>query len=248
MKHLRQLLASILRRLGSQVENPINQQPSAENERESPTLETSGTPPIARAIFDIPTTVIDEYRAAQKQQHRDNEKAFWVTLAAVAGAFLYAAIAAFLLYEMRTANELNARPYVHVSPDEKNSRIFLYNFGKSPVRTYESGTLAYSPRRLASGPSALHPLDSELLFPGSRDERGTENYGQWVPLGSLQPTPKEQSAMESGTGFIYIKAEVVYSHYLTRVCTEYAVQPRAQLTDGIPCSDADSNCADQTCK
>jgi hypothetical protein len=105
MKRSKRLSTSILRKLGLKAEHSINRQLNAENERESPTHETSSPPPITRAVIEIPT-FLDEYRVTQKQQHSDNKKALWVTAATALGAFIYAAIAAYQYCEMRKANRL----------------------------------------------------------------------------------------------------------------------------------------------
>jgi hypothetical protein len=121
MKHLRRLLTSILRRLGLRVEHSINQNPSAGNEREPTNHETERPEQILRPIVDIPETVLEEYRANQKAQHRENRSARNIALAAVIGGWVYAGIAALqycaMLATNRTAQttlRVTERAYVNV--------------------------------------------------------------------------------------------------------------------------------------
>jgi hypothetical protein len=210
---------------------------------------------FARVKVDFADRLVREYETQTREtdsRERTKIRLECLTLLAVV---VYAAVAILQWCEMRETNGLtqealvlSTRPYVHVSSDPSTKRIYLYNFGRSPVRTYERGAIAYSPTHLAGGPNALQELPSQLLFPGARDERGTESYGQWVPLQGPQLSPADRVNMETGNGFVYIKAEVDYQLYLTRICTEYALKAGSQLADGMPCSDPYSNCADETCK
>jgi len=104
MKHLRQLSTWTLRKLGLKVEHPINQNPSAQNEREPPNPETSGTTPITRIIEDVRDTIIQEYQRSQNEQRAENHRNRTIAKWAVAGAWIYAGIAAFQWSELRMAN------------------------------------------------------------------------------------------------------------------------------------------------
>lgn len=109
MKHLRRLLTSIRRKSGLRAEHPINQQPNAENEGEPPSNETERTQQSLRTIVDIPESILKEYRAYQKQTHRENRTAQYLALAAVLGAWIYAGIAALQWCQMRQATVATQR-------------------------------------------------------------------------------------------------------------------------------------------
>ena len=106
MKHLKQLLALIRQRWASRVERPINQQPKAGNERNPTDTNTEWTAPVTQTIEDVRDTIIQKYQRSQKEQQSEDRKNRTVTKFAVAGAWIYAAIATFQWCEMRQPRRL----------------------------------------------------------------------------------------------------------------------------------------------
>jgi hypothetical protein len=94
--------------------------PQTSGEGKPPANQAGNTPPIARTIIEIPDSVVQEYRTNQKENQRENKINRRIAIAAVVGAWIYAAIAVFQWCEMRAANRETTQT-LHV-----NERAFLY--------------------------------------------------------------------------------------------------------------------------
>jgi hypothetical protein len=70
------------------------------NHEGEPPANDGERPPVARSTIEIPDSILQEYRANQQQQRTDNKRNRWIAIAAVAGAWIYAGIAAFQAYQM----------------------------------------------------------------------------------------------------------------------------------------------------
>src|SRR6266849_2671954 len=106
MKRSKRLFRSIQKKLNSKVEHPTSEQPKAESERNPANPEPNRIPPITRTIVEISDSTLEEYRTNQKQQYRENKINRGIAIAAVLGAWLYAAIAAFQWAAMLNSNNL----------------------------------------------------------------------------------------------------------------------------------------------
>lgn len=86
--------------------HPKQQHPQTSGEGKPTPDQASGAAPVARPFVQIPDSIMEEYRTGQKQQHRDNRISRWITGAAVAGAWIYAAIALFQWCTMQSQTSI----------------------------------------------------------------------------------------------------------------------------------------------
>jgi hypothetical protein len=116
-KRLKQSLALILKRLESALNlaDDPKQEQKPEEERE-PANQQGDRLPVARTVIDIPDAVLQAFERYQEAQNRDNQRNRTIAKWAVAGAWIYAAIALFqwcamrhTLNETREANSLARR-------------------------------------------------------------------------------------------------------------------------------------------
>lgn len=93
---------------GSDPKIPEQQQIQAGDEGKPADNKRADTTPIARAIIEVRDSILQEYRANQQTQHRENQANRRIATAAVVGAWIYAAIAAFQWFAMLAANKQSA--------------------------------------------------------------------------------------------------------------------------------------------
>ncbi len=93
----------------SSDKDSIKKQPEASSERKPSADDTSGSAPVVRAIIEIPDAIIQEYRRNNQEQERENSKNRTIAKWALAGAWIYAAIAVFQWCATRQANALTRK-------------------------------------------------------------------------------------------------------------------------------------------
>src|SRR5271167_1618064 len=89
---LRPWLASILRRLAfalSPEQARINQ-PNRVHGHDETNRQACETPPVVRAVIDVPEAVLEEYRRNNKNQNRDNTSSHSIAKGALIAAIIYA--------------------------------------------------------------------------------------------------------------------------------------------------------------
>lgn len=69
---------------------------------------------VASTLIQIPDSILQEYRANQKQQERDNKLNRRIALWAVLGAWIYAGIAFWQVQEMRSSSANAERPWAGI--------------------------------------------------------------------------------------------------------------------------------------
>lgn len=211
MKRSNTWFTSILKKLGLRAENPISENPKAENEGQPSNQKTNGAAPVTRTIIDVPDSVIQEYYRNQKEQRRDNRKNRTIAWLAVAGAWIYAAIAAFQWCAMRTANTQNAgnfvasqRPYVSIGTKDgtlgnfseiANAQgkltVFLHfhNGGNLPASRFNVQLFA------ATGPTPESELHMARL-------KGTKGNSTVMYINGLKEIPRDSDDTESFPNWI----------------------------------------------
>jgi hypothetical protein len=91
---------------------------------------------VTGTLIQIPDSILQEYRANQKQQEHDNKLNRWIALLAVLGAWIYAGIAAFQYSAMNetlkeTAREFNIshRPWVSLLNHPEPTKLWFDDSG-----------------------------------------------------------------------------------------------------------------------
>jgi hypothetical protein len=119
----------------SRREHSISKQPQTENEGKPANQQGNGAP-ITRAIEDVRDTIIQAYDRNQQEQNAENRKNRTIAKWAVAGAWIYAGIAAFQFCEMRAANDLiqkqleaTDRPWIKVVGAVPNHPLIFHGAG-----------------------------------------------------------------------------------------------------------------------
>jgi hypothetical protein len=242
------------------LENPEkkNRQPGDEGKPSAD--EASGATPVTRAIIEIPDSIIQEYRTNQQQQKRDNKINRWIAISAVAGAWIYAAIAVFQLIAMRHANQLietaqgltqetiaNAdRPWVGIykmTPinfgvgQRVGAHLVLLNSGKTPathLHTEPDVTITerYPVDSPPRGVWGGNPSAGGVLFPG-------QTVDMW-PVANNVLTPDQFTRLNEGlTLFVVVSGPITYTdrfgrEHSTKFCAylDYATKAFVACQNG----------------